>query len=99
MKAGYIMDNTEAIEILEEELERYRPKTYSELKSMVSNKPIGKEVRTYNDADYNIEVVVNWNDEPDGDIKVLAFVEDGEMRSFIPLTKSFIKSPDDSIKE
>ena len=93
------MDNTEAIEILEQELDRYRPKTYSELKSLVSDKPIGKEVRTYNDADYNIEIVVNWDDKPDGDIKVLAYVEDGEMRSFFPLSKSFIKSPDDGSEE
>ncbi len=93
------MDNSEAIEILENELDLYRPKSYSELKSMISSKPIGKEVRTYNDADYNIEVVVNWDEKPEGDIKVLAYVEDGEMRSFIPITKSFIKSPDDQIKE
>jgi hypothetical protein len=93
------MDNSEAIEILEIELNRYRPKSYSELKKLISAKPIGKEVRTYNDADYNIEVVVNWNEDEEGDIKVLAYVEDGEMRSFIPLTKSFIKTSDDQFKE
>ena len=90
------MDNSEAIEILIEELDKYREKPYSELKTLVSEKPIGKEVRTYNDADYNVEVVINWNEEEDGDIRVLAYIEDGEMRSFIPLSNQFIKTPEDT---
>jgi hypothetical protein len=53
------MDNSEAIEILVQELEVYRAKTYTELKSLISDKPIGKEIRTYNDADYNVEVIIN----------------------------------------
>jgi hypothetical protein len=93
------MDNSEAIEILSRELDQYRPKSYSELEALISGKPIGKEVRTFHDADYNVEVVINWSEEPGGNIKVLAYIEDGEMRSFIPLTKSFIKSPDNKIIE
>jgi hypothetical protein len=93
------MDNSEAIEILSRELDQYRPKSYSELAALISGKPIGKEVRTFHDADYNVEVVINWSEEPGGNIKVLAYIEDGEMRSFIPLTKSFIKSPDNKIIE
>jgi hypothetical protein len=93
------MDNSEAIEILSEELDKYREKPYSELKALATGQTIGKEVRTYNDADYNFEVVIDWVDQPDGNIKVLAFIEDGEMRSFIPLSKQFIKSPEDTILE
>jgi hypothetical protein len=88
------MDNTEAIMILGEELDKYRTKTYLELKTLISDKPIGKEIRTYNDADYNVETIINWHDNPEENIKVLVYVEDGEMRSFIPLIKSFIKTPD-----
>jgi hypothetical protein len=88
------MDNAEALDILSQELDLYRAKPYSELEKMVSGKPVGKEVRTYNDADYNLEIVIDWSEGPGGNIKVLAFIEDGEMRSFIPLTKSFILSPD-----
>ena len=90
------MDNIEAIELLTEALEQYRGKPYSELETLITGKPIGKEVRTYNDADYNIEIIVDWNDNPGGNIKVLAYVEDGEMRSFIPLSKLFIKTPDNN---
>ncbi len=93
------MDNSEAIEILSEELDKYREKPYSELKTLATGQTMGKEVRTYNDADYNVEVVVDWVDQPDGNIKVLAFVEDGEMRSFIPLSKQFIKTPEDTVLE
>ena len=91
------MDNSEALEILSQELDRYRHKPYAELKTMITGKPIGKEVRTYNDADYNVEVMIDWSEGPDGNIKVLAFIEDGEMRSFIPLTKSFIMTPDNEL--
>ena len=93
------MDNSEAIEILSLELDNYMNIPYSRLKTMISDQPIGKEVRTYNDADYNVEVVINWKDQPEGDIKVLAYIEDGEMRSFIPLSKQFIKTPDDTFLE
>ncbi|MGK0296616.1 MAG: hypothetical protein ACI9XC_000205 [Gammaproteobacteria bacterium] len=93
------MDNSEAIEILVQELDVFRSKTYAELKTLISDKPIGKEIRTYNDADYNVEIIINWHENPDGNIKVLAYVEDGEMRSFIPLTKSFIKNPDNEFIE
>ena len=89
------MDNSEAIEILGKELDKLRTKPYSELKKMATGKPIGKEIRTYNDADYNVEFVIDWSKDPGGNLKVLAFIEDGEMRSFIPLSKYFIKSPDD----
>ncbi|MGY8814629.1 MAG: hypothetical protein ACKVHQ_07905 [Gammaproteobacteria bacterium] len=93
------MDNSEAIEILVQELEVFRSKSYTELKTLISDKPIGKEIRTYNDADYNVEIIINWHENPEGNIKVLAYVEDGEMRSFIPLTKSFIKNPDNEFIE
>lgn len=91
------MDNSEALEILNQELDKYQDIPYAELQKKVSDKPIGKEVRTYHDADYNVEIVINWSEDPGGKIKVLAFIEDGEMRSFIPLTKFFIKTPDDEI--
>ncbi|NNE37574.1 MAG: hypothetical protein HKN08_04650 [Gammaproteobacteria bacterium] len=93
------MDNSEAIELLDKELDKYKEFSYSKLKTMISAQPIGKEVRTYNDADYNIEVIIDWNEKPDGNIKVLAYVEDGEMRSFIPLSKQFIKTPEDTFLE
>jgi hypothetical protein len=93
------MDTTEAIEILSKELDRYKEIPYSELNTMATGKPIGKEVRTYNDADYNVEVIIDWNDQPEGDIKVLAYIEDGEMRSFIPLSKHFIKTPGNTFLE
>jgi len=93
------MDTSEAIEILSEELDKYKEIPYSELKNMATGKPIGKEVRTYNDADYNVEVIIDWNDQPEGDIKVLAYIEDGEMRSFVPLSKYFIKTPENTFLE
>jgi hypothetical protein len=93
------MNNTGALEILDQELAIYRSKPYSELQKLVTCKPIGKEVRAYDDADYNVEVVIDWSRDPGGNIKVLAFIEDGEMRSFIPLAKSFIKTPDDEFTD
>ena len=90
------MDNIEAIEILNKELTQFRSKSYSELKSLITGKPILKEIRTYNDADYNVEIVASWIDKPSGNIKVHAFIDDGELRSFFPISSSFIKSPDNT---
>jgi hypothetical protein len=93
------MDNNEAMEILNEELAGFRSRTYSELRTLVTSKPILKEIRTYNDADYNLEIVTAWNDRPDGNIKVHAFIDDGELRSFFPISSYFIKSPDNELVE
>jgi hypothetical protein len=43
---------------------------------------------------YQGEVQVMWDDKPDGAIRVMASIDDGGCRAFVPLTDDFILAPD-----
>jgi hypothetical protein len=45
-------------------------------------------------AEYQLEVQVFWEDEPRGNVRVIGSIDDGGLRAFFPLTKSFIMAPD-----
>ena len=45
------------------------------------------------------EVVACWDGKPGGDIRVLVHINDGGWRANVPLTNSFIKSPDNAPEE
>lgn len=42
------------------------------------------------------KVQVFWDDTPDGAIRVMASIDDGGWRAFVPLTEAFILAPDGS---
>ena len=43
---------------------------------------------------YQGEIRVFWDAEPDGAIRVMASIDDGGWRAFVPLTEDFILAPD-----
>ena len=43
---------------------------------------------------YQGEVQMFWDDKPDGAIRVMASIDDGGWRAFVPLTDAFILAPD-----
>jgi hypothetical protein len=43
---------------------------------------------------YQIELQAFWDDQPDGNIRVLGSIDDGGMQSIFPLSSDFIVSPD-----
>lgn len=45
------------------------------------------------------EVQAFWDDEPDGAIRVMASIDDGGWRAFVPLTEDFILAPDGTFGE
>lgn len=42
---------------------------------------------------WQLEVVVSWDDEPDGNVRVVASIDDGGLRAFVPMSEDFIESP------
>lgn len=86
------MNKEEARSILVDSMERYRKRTYSELRCMigdVENDNVVGQSRT----EYQLEFQVVWDDMPDGDLRVVASIDDGGLRAFMPLTESFIMNP------
>jgi hypothetical protein len=86
------MDKTEAKIVIIEELKSYRSKSYEELVKLVGNL-MTYEIQGVSGINFQIEIQFLWDRQPNGDIRVVGAVDDGGWSAFIPLTKSFIKSP------
>jgi hypothetical protein len=46
-----------------------------------------------------LETQIVWDDKPGGDVRVLASIDDGGWRAFVPLCDSLIMTPNDEIEE
>ncbi len=90
------MNTDEALQVLEGELAGYRDQPYAELARRVQSGPVVRECQGRSGASYQMEVECDWDDRPGGNIRVMASIDDGGWRAFVPLTRSFIKSADGS---
>lgn len=82
------MDNREATTLLERELDTWRRQSYAELVQRIDQGPHVAE-----SAGYQIEVEFLWDRPRAGNVRVVGSNDDGGLRAFAPLTRSFIKSP------
>jgi hypothetical protein len=87
------MDRREAAEVLALELEGYQAMSYGELVRLIGD-PTAYERASRRGSEFQVEVQVFWDDRPQGNVRVIASVDDGGWSAFFPLTESFIKSPD-----
>ena len=90
------MNKTEAMQILEPELDLFRSKPYSELAALVDAEPTVGQKSGPSGKEYQFEIMVYWDDKPDGDVRVIGNVDDGGWRAYFPLGTSFIKTPDET---
>ena len=92
-----VMDDNEAIQLLEGELARFRPEPYAELVRRIEEKStLEYEQAAASGAKYQVEIQFLWDDQPGGNALVMGSIDDGGWRAFLPLSRSFIKSPDGS---
>ena len=90
------MNREEATTILRERIERLRDLSYRELLFYRDN-PSAEEVIAPSGQAYQIEVEALWDDRPDSDLRVIAAIDDGRLRSTImPLVQDFIIRSDGS---
>jgi hypothetical protein len=87
------MDKREARDMLRTQLAPWRQKTYSELSNHVGQSQRFELVGP-SGTWYQGTVQVFWDAEPQGSIRVIAAIDDGGRRSFIPMTDDFIVSSD-----
>ncbi|MDX6443487.1 MAG: hypothetical protein QOH71_561 [Blastocatellia bacterium] len=92
------MDRTEALQLLGDELQAYKRRSYDELIQLVDrtehydrSSPSGKA--------YQIDIQVLWDEEPKGTIRVIGAIDDGQFLStMFPLSSDFIMSPDGLVR-
>jgi hypothetical protein len=87
------MNKTEARHVLRAQLQPWRERSWSDLRD-----EIGRSERFELTAEsgtwYQGKVQVLWDDKQNGAIRVIASVDDGGWRAFVPLTVDFILAPD-----
>ncbi|MCX6923195.1 MAG: hypothetical protein NT154_08300 [Verrucomicrobia bacterium] len=89
------MNKKEAHSILAEHLTGIRSRSYAELVSWMSERRNDTlEVVAPSGTRYCIEVQFFWDDKPNGDVRVVGSIDDGGIRAFLPVTDSFILSPE-----
>ena len=88
------MDRREAQAIIAVELTDLRKATYPALVERLLGKQETFERVGTSGARYQVEIQAVWDDRPDGNLRVLAAIDDGGWRAFAPLSDSFICAPD-----
>lgn len=89
------MNNTEADEIAERELAKYRDLPYEQLAALVDMPKQTTEVLGSSGTLYYLGIVVYWDGAAAGDVRV-ATIDGGGLRAFLPRSRDFIKAPDGS---
>ena len=87
------MDNEEAIRLLEQELAPFRGLSYDALVHKIPDSPEVCERSGAGGTTYQVEVEVLWELRPGGNVLVIGSIDDGGWRAFLPLTRSFMRSP------
>ena len=91
------MNSEEALTILRERIRRLRDLSYREL-LFYRNNPTAEEVIAPSGQAYQIEVEALWDERPDSDLRVIAAIDDGSLRSAtLPLVQDFMIRPDGTI--
>lgn len=90
------MNAIEAQKVLAERLAKLRALAYRDLVKRVDSF-LTEEIARDSERSWQLEFQVLWDDEPEGNIRVVGTIDDGGLRSFVPLTGGFVKSPSGEI--
>lgn len=88
------MDTREAAAVLEAQLATYDALGYAGLRPLVDTGPHVTTATGPSGAEYQIEVLIIWDDAPGGRIRVLGGIDDGSWRAaFSPLARDLLVGP------
>lgn len=92
------MDKREAKAILRDRLQHLKQFPYAELRRRVLDPACCEhgEVMGSSGVTYQFSVQAFWDDKKEGRIRVMASIDDGGWRAFLPMTDDFIIAPDGS---
>jgi hypothetical protein len=86
------MNRVEAKWLLLRKLAQYEKCSYGELAVMVGESR-HLECRGKSGVEYQLEIECFWDDKPQGDIRVMAAIDDAGWRACFPITYSFLAPP------
>jgi hypothetical protein len=91
------MNREEALSLLNAKLDEYRKLSYDQLAARIGEEEF-PEVVGATGTQYQIETQIVWDDKPGGNVRVLASIDDGGWRAFMPLCDSVIMTPNGEIE-
>jgi hypothetical protein len=86
------MNIGEARRVLNDRLAKLRALSYRDLAAKVDS-VFTEEIVRDSERSWQLEIQVIWDDEPSGNIRLIASIDDGGLRAFVPLTDGFVKDP------
>jgi hypothetical protein len=86
------MDTVAAQKVLDKWVAKLRTVPYRELAARVDTATTD-EIPRDDERSWQVEVQVFWDDEPNGNVRVMVSIDDGGLRAFVPMTSDFIKAP------
>ena len=93
------MSNEEAKGVLRAEFRELRAKGYDHLVAELAGTQVSSEVVGPSGAAYHLELQGFWDDDEHGDLRVVASIDDGGLRAFLPFTDSFTIGPSGTITD
>jgi len=93
------MSDEEAKSMLRSEFLRLRAAGYDALADRLAGKQERFDVAAPSGATYHVELEGFWDDKEHRDLRVVASIDDGGLRAFLPFTDAFTISPSGSITE
>ncbi len=86
------MDKIEAKKLLADKLDEYKKISYQSLRNLIDTEPITGELKGKTGEIYQFEIQIFWDDEKNGNLRVIGNIDDGGWRAFKPLSDDFIKN-------
>lgn len=93
------MSDEEAKGLLRAEFIKLRPSGYEGLVERLAGKKETVEVVGLSGTTYHVELEGFWDDEEHRNLRVVASIDDGGLRAFLPFTDSFTVGPTGAITE
>ena len=93
------MSDDEAKGVLTAEFLRLRATDYRELVERLAGRQERSEVAGPSGKAYHVEVEGFWDDDAHDDLRVIASIDDGGLRAFLPFTDAFTISATGTITE
>jgi hypothetical protein len=90
------MDRAKAKSILARALSEFAARPYDQLQASINHTNV-KSVTGESGANYQIEINVFWDSEPEKNLRIMGSIDDAGWRAFLPLTESLIMKPDGTL--
>ena len=91
------MNKQEAKKVLSEKVTEYRSLNYERLRAKINQEKDVFEIKAPSGATYYIDIIVVWDDKPNGIIRVMGCIDDGGFRAFFPMGgEGFLLAPNGS---